>query len=145
MPASRSKRAPLAFLRIPPHLCRHLGFCPEEVTPTPRDFHNPLPLLPRSLLLVGIVALTLFVVGPQAGSLDDDGDGSPDIPIVVSDATLAADASQTADVDQRSQNVRGVHKTIQNGIQPRHIGICKSNFASLHGRSVLRSSCLLRC
>jgi hypothetical protein len=30
-----------------------------------------------------LVAITLFVLGPQFGALDTDGDGVPDVPIIV--------------------------------------------------------------
>jgi len=32
---------------------------------------------------LGLIAVVVFVLGPQAGSLDDNGDGAPDVPIVV--------------------------------------------------------------
>lgn len=34
-----------------------------------------------------LVAITLFAVGPQFGSLDADGDGVPEVPIVILDVT----------------------------------------------------------
>ena len=54
---------------------------------------NSMPFQARSLAFVWLMALALFVIGPQAGSLDDDGDGAPDVPIVVSGPGLTGDKS----------------------------------------------------
>ena len=83
---------------------------------TLRNCHNPISLLLRSLLFVGLVALTLFVVGPQAGSVDDDGDGSPDIPVVVSGPSLDGEVSFATRVSQRSPNISTVVASVCIGI-----------------------------
>jgi len=55
-----------------------------------------MPFSFRVLVVAGLIALALFVVGPQRGSVDDDLDGNPDIPVVVSGPTLA-DSASTSD------------------------------------------------
>jgi hypothetical protein len=112
---------------------------------TLRNFHNPIPLLLRSLLFVGLMALTLFVVGPQAGSVDDDGDGNPDIPVVVSSPSVVGEVSFAKRVIQRSPNISAVVASVCIGILTPCSGAAKSDFVSLDGRSVLHASCPLRC
>ena len=114
-------------------------------TPIPRNSDKPLPLPRRWALLVGLVALALFVVGPQAGSFDDDGDGSPDIPVVVSGVTLVGDVSRTTSVSQRKQIVHEAVPAPTIAMLTRQSGIGKSDFTAPDGRSVLRSCCMLRC
>ena len=115
------------------------------VTHTRRNFYIPIPLLARSILLVGTVALALFVVGPQAGSLDDDGDGSPDIPVVVSEPVIVAALSPAARVDQRSRNIQDVKLSTSHGVPTGYIEIAKCGFSSFGDASVSRSCCPLRC
>lgn len=38
-----------------------------------------------SSVRIVLIAITLFVLGPQLGALDIDGDGVPDVPVVVVD------------------------------------------------------------
>lgn len=66
------------------------SLCKRALT---ESLRNSMPLLVRSLAFVWLMALALFVMGPQAGSLDDDGDGAPDVPIVVSRPSLPGDIS----------------------------------------------------
>ena len=112
----------------------------------PGNSHAVIWLLHRLLLFVELIALALFVVGPLAGSVDDDGDGNPDIPVVVSGATLGGQVEHAAGVSQESQNVhdRVVSAPIIE-MNTHDIGIGKVEFGVLDGRSVLRSSSLLRC
>lgn len=116
-----------------------------ELKHTRRNFHLPFPLLARAIVLVGVVALALFVIGPQAGSVDDDGDGNPDIPVVVSGCALAADLSSATRANQRSRNIHDVRLSRSLGISPRSVEVAKPEFSSPADRSVLRSSCSLRC
>jgi hypothetical protein len=104
-----------------------------------------IPLLVRAMLLIGIATLTLFAVGPLAGSVDDDGDGSPDIPVVVSDLVFFTDQSADRHVDRVSGN-------IQHGASPGHlrsstpdIPIIYSQFLSMDAGCILSSHRFLRC
>lgn len=115
----------------------------------PEDYGNPIPCVRYVLLIAGLLALTLFVLGPLAGSLDDDGDGIPDIPVVVYGPSLLDYVARTAGVSQRIRPIHdGVLSTII-AIHTRNIGIAGSNCVfdaiALDGRSLLRCSCMLRC
>ena len=112
---------------------------------TSRDFHIPFPLTARAILLAGAVALALFVIGPQAGSVDDDGDGNPDIPVVVSCCTLGADLSSATRGNQQSRKIHEVTLSTSLGIHSRSVAVAKPEFLSAAARSVLHSSCPLRC
>src|SRR5215471_17451442 len=62
----------------------------------------------RSLILVlGIVAVSLFCLGPQMGSLDTDGDGVPDIPVVISSSTPVVRPSNLGLEGQPLHRIRG--------------------------------------
>jgi hypothetical protein len=92
------------------------------------------------------MALALFVIGPQSGSLDYDGDGSPDIPIVVSVSIPSlGDVLSTKRLLERSTPAAGVIVDVVADLRTAQFDVGKSNFSSLAGRSVLRTSCLLRC
>lgn len=62
-------------------------------------------------LLVEIIVLTLFVVGPQAGSLDDDGDGNPDVPVVVSSSRGVEDVARAPRCNERLVETAGAMTT----------------------------------
>jgi hypothetical protein len=116
-----------------------------ELKHTRRHFHSPFPPLNRTIVLVGAMALALFVIGPQGGSVDDDGDGNPDIPVVVSGCALAYDLSPVTCVNQRLRNIHGVTLSRSLGIPSRSVEVAKPEFSSATDRPVLRSSCCLRC
>ena len=44
---------------------------------------NPVSPVMRLVVVLGLLAITLFVAGPQLGSLDADQDGFPEVPVVV--------------------------------------------------------------
>lgn len=97
------------------------------------------------LLLVGLGAIALFVAGPQMGSLDDDDDGSPDIPVVVAVRNHVCDDSRNVGRPQQQQKGnRSVVAAIID-IEPGHPGIEGPLFLAHDGRSTLQASCLLRC
>ncbi len=112
---------------------------------TLRNFHNPIRLLLRSLLFVGLVALTLFVVGPQAGSVDDDGDGNPDIPVVVSSPSFVDEGAFATRASQRSANISAVITPLCIGVPTACIGTAKPDFVSPDELSLLHASPPLRC
>jgi hypothetical protein len=47
-----------------------------------------------------LCAITLFFVGPQLGSLDTDGDGIPDVPVVLMDCNNQKVQAATSDDGQ---------------------------------------------
>jgi hypothetical protein len=102
-------------------------------------------LLARVILLIGVATLTLFAIGPLAGSVDDDGDGSPDIPIVVSGPVLFADLSGCAGIDQRSDSIQ--HGALSGHFRSSSLDgkIIEAQFLSVDAGAVLSSLCSLRC
>jgi len=114
---------------------------------TPRHSRNRIQAFLRPFLFAELVAVALFVVGPQAGSFDDDGDGIPDIPVVVSGTTFVGDVSAAAGASQRPQELHHVVASAIIRMHTRHVGKSDSvsDRAALDGRSVLRGSSLLRC
>lgn len=95
------------------------------------------------LLLVQLIAITVFVVGPQAGSLDDDGDGNPDVPVVVSALRGAEDLGcvpryrgRALDREPAKTGLPADADCVQANRQ--------SSSASQH-RLLLSALCLLRC
>ena len=87
----------------------------------------------------------MFVVGPLAGSIDDDGDGSPDIPVVVSDPVVFTALSADSSVDQRSGNIRdGAPSGHLRSATPRR-PIIAPPFLSVDVGSVFGWCCSLRC
>ena len=113
-------------------------------TPISGISHIPIPWLLRSLLLFGLAALALFVIGPLAGSIDDDGDGNPDIPVVVSAQIFVAGVPRVTDSSPIAQHVlEPARAPIR--IHTRCTEDGHSDFSSFDGRSILLSSSLLRC
>jgi hypothetical protein len=98
-----------------------------------------------SILLIGLAAMTLFAVGPLAGSFDNDGDGAPDIPVVVSDPLLP-DVAGAVKADQLSSTVRHPAPSC-------HLGSSTPGTAPVTNFQVLvvnkvafpQSCCALRC
>jgi hypothetical protein len=96
------------------------------------------------VLVAGLVALALFVVGPQAGSLDDDGDGNPDVPVVVMASSSVAQVSHATQLNERSLNASDVVAATPIGIHSDRVKRGYSD-ARRYGRSALPSLCPLRC
>jgi len=114
---------------------------------TPRHSRHRIHAFLRLLLFAELVAVVLFVIGPQAGSFDDDGDGSPDIPVVVSGTSFVRDVSGAASARERSLQCRQVvgAAIIRMRTCPIRESDSVSGCACFDGRSVLRGSSQLRC
>ena len=114
--------------------------------PTARNSRKAASWLLRLFLSIGIIALLSFVVGPQSGSIDDDSDGYPDIPIVVMRASAARDLSSGAALGH-------LFRAALDGSESGFVGDGTSQVADLNlsetnridSPSILRFSCLLRC
>ena len=114
--------------------------------PTARNPKEAASWLLRLVLSIGIIALLSFVVGPQSGSIDDNGDGYPDIPIVVMRASAARDLSSGAALGH-------LFRAALDGSESGFVGDGTSQVADLNlsetnridSPSILRFSCLLRC
>lgn len=97
-----------------------------------------------SLLVVQVLALTLFVVGPQAGSLDDDGDGSPDVPIVVATTDVTVGEFPPRLCDGFASAAIDVNAVIPTGLRSDGRLRCFSASPGPEAASLL-SFCHLRC
>ena len=96
------------------------------------------------MLLIGVAAIALFVVGPQGGSVDDDADGSPDIPIVVTNPVDVADVSARVRAAERRYDIDRPSLS-RRAFSTRDVEIPESNSPALNEGSVLYSWCSLRC
>jgi hypothetical protein len=98
---------------------------------------------PRSLILVlGVVAVSLFFLGPQMGSLDTDGDGCPDTPVVISSFTPVVRPSNFASAAHPRNRIQGA---IVLAPVLHFYYVENDDSRSPAGRAALRSFCLLRC
>jgi len=96
----------------------------------------------RSLILVlGIVAVLLFCLGPQMGSVDTDGDGCPDTPVVVSSSTPVVRPPNFASADQPHR----IRAAMVLAIMVQSYYVENDDSVSPAGRAALKSFCSLRC
>jgi hypothetical protein len=93
------------------------------------------------ILVLGIVAVSLFFLGPQMGSLDTDGDGYPDTPIAVSPITVAPPSSSAW--KNPTSPIRAA-SLLPDVAFPSHDSE-RAEPVSQAGRAALKSFCLLRC
>jgi hypothetical protein len=111
---------------------------------TSKCFLNWMKRLHRPFLLVGLVAITLFVMVPQTGLVDDNDESGPDVLTVATVRNHASDFSSTSRKNQRLD----IHNTVVLALvapQPSHLGTDKSDFVFHDGRAILQSFCSLRC
>jgi hypothetical protein len=114
--------------------------------PTARNPNNVALWLLQLILSIGIIALVSFVVGPQSGSIDDDRDGNPDIPIVVMSARAAKDLSSAAAIGHLFRAALDSPASGFVGDGTCHVGDSnRSETNCLENCWILRFSCLLRC
>jgi hypothetical protein len=103
-----------------------------------KRFHRPF-------LLVGLVALSLFVMVLQMSLVDADDDGGPDLPAIAICTTPITHQSSSTRKDERPQNSHNTVALASDAIQFRHLGTDKSDPVFQDGRSILQSFCSLRC
>lgn len=96
----------------------------------------------RYILLIALSALLLFVVGPQLGSVDADGDGIPESPVAL--ATTNTVGATTLSCEASHRTIRVAHP-VAIPAQTRAFDAQEQTIASPVGRSDLRLFCLLRC
>jgi hypothetical protein len=98
------------------------------------------------ILFAEIAAVALFVLGPQAGSLDDDEDGTPDVPMVVADSALSEDVSRAVGGNLNSDIVIDLplppFRLAEMSNRP---SLVDSPLPALSGGRVFLSCCSLRC
>ena len=99
----------------------------------------------HSLLVALIFAIALFLVGPSAASIDDNGDGAPDVPVVVTASSSAAECFRLLKITASSANAHPLAMT-KVSVQLHRLPIQPAEFRPpVEGRFNLRSSCQLRC
>lgn len=96
----------------------------------------------RLLSVLGVAAALIFFLGAESGSVDTDGDGYPETPILISTSVPVAHCSRLAPT---SRPLRILRVSVLPAVvirAPHHEG-AESAFPV--GRSALSSFCLLRC
>ena len=106
--------------------------------------HNSILFLFRSVLLIRTIALALFVLGPLVGSVDVDGDGTPDVPVVLVARSAVKDVSPGATIHP-SGGLTDIVEYASVRDRTYLAGANNSGFTSNDGRIVLRFSSRLRC
>ncbi len=112
---------------------------------TPKGFLNWMKRLHRPFLLVGLMAITLFVMVPQTSLVDDDDDGGLDVLTIATVRNHTSDLSSSTRKNQRLQNI---HNTVALALvanRPRHLRTDKIDLVFRDGRPILQSFCALRC
>jgi hypothetical protein len=92
------------------------------------------------ILVLGIVAVSLFFLGPQIGSLDTDGDGYPDTPVEIS-APVAPSSGFVS--NNQPSRIRAASVLADVALRS-HYGE-RAESVPPAGRAALKSFCLLRC
>ena len=105
-----------------------------------KRFSNSTPF--RWVAILGIAAVSLFFLGPQMGSVDTDGDGYPDTPVVALGSIPVARPSGFVSSNQPSRiRPAGVLADFVKGSYHGE----RDDPGSPAGRTALKSFCLLRC
>jgi hypothetical protein len=98
----------------------------------------------RPTLLVGLIALSLFVGGPQMGSLDADGDGIPEIPVALATTNTVGLTTFKCEAALR-QPIRDIANAVAILTQTHASDPEEYMIPFTAGRSALPFFCLLRC
>ena len=99
----------------------------------------------RYFLVLGLLFLSLFVLGPQTGSIDADGDGYPETAIVVASSSRIVKAPSSVRKNLPLQELNNALGLAVIAIQKYHFTINEADVASQAGRTALQYFCLLRC
>jgi hypothetical protein len=98
----------------------------------------------RLILLLGLFAAALFLMGPQMGSLDVDGDGIPEVPIAVAQTRIATPLSSLVRNEQKFQTTYRSFEVVSAAIGLQS-GVAESEFGIPSCYTPLQVSCILRC
>jgi hypothetical protein len=96
----------------------------------------------RPTLLVGLIALSLFVGGPQLGWVDADGDGIPEIPIALATTNTVRLTTLTCAL---RHPIRAIVNPAAILTQSQAFDPEEYMIPFTAGRSALPFFCLLRC
>jgi hypothetical protein len=101
--------------------------------------------LRRLLLCIWVVALGLFVVGPQMGSIDDDQDGAPDVAIVVCCRCYRHAEISRGRAEAPLTRIPAPRAATVFFFYTRHFAIERFKPSVTTGSPVLSALCILRC
>ena len=99
----------------------------------------------RYLLVLELLFVSFFVLGPQMGSFDTDQDGCPETAVVVASSSPTVKVPSSTRKNLALQKIRNAIGLAVIAIQQYHFKINEPDFASQAGRTALQSFCLLRC
>jgi hypothetical protein len=92
-----------------------------------------------------LFSITLFLIGPQLGGLDADGDGYPEVSIIVLRRSAAANFTHALNADQRT-TILAVTASLVPALVPDELGDIVGRELVSHQRGpTLQSFGLLRC
>jgi hypothetical protein len=121
--------------------------CEQEMTarPTPRYFLHWTKRFRRPFLRLLLVTIALFVIVPQMSSVDSDEDGIPDLPAIAMAANSIGVESSSTRKDSGPQEIQGTVVFALAATLSHRLEGDRSDRVFHDGRSVLQSSCALRC
>lgn len=101
---------------------------------------------PHGLPLVfALLAMAIFITGPQMGSLDLDGDGYPDTPIAVAGTTPSANTLSVRSGLDRPQRMNRANTTVVIAVLAHECGAEKFVCGLLPSHAPMQLSSVLRC
>lgn len=99
----------------------------------------------RPTLLVVLTALLFFVVGPQLGSVDADGDGIPEVSVILASSTNTIGVTTFTSKAAFNRTVRAFAIRVAVPVSTPEFDSEEHTIPSSGGRSGLRLFSLLRC
>ena len=112
---------------------------------TPRCSQNCPRVYVRASILGELLCLILFLVGPLGASIDCDGDGIPDVPVVVIASTPLAEISQTRLINVASMTAHDAPVVMHARLRSYPSGSCICRVNRLTRHLEIYSVCVLRC
>ena len=104
---------------------------------------------PRFLIRASIISellfLILFLVGPLGASIDSDGDGVPDIPVVVTASSPLAEISRTCVINVASMKAHDAAVVRRARLSSHQSNTCACQVHRASRHLELQFFCLLRC
>jgi len=94
--------------------------------------------------MLALAAIATFVVGPQLGSVDADGDGFPEVLVVVASTSPCTRVSRSPLAGSRPQSIDHTVALMPMGVQPHPLEIDQSELL-LHSNGSVPKSLVLRC
>jgi hypothetical protein len=119
------------------------SLCKRRTDSTHGHSANSIRTFRRVILILGLAAIATFVVGPQLGSVDADGDGFPEVLVVVASTSPCTRVSRSALADSRPQSIDQTVALMLMAVQAHALEIDQSELL-LHSNRCVKSL-VLRC